>query len=75
MINIFIPTSPNPTTGWYALVAEKDVKTLDIPVDMAFRTIISAGILSPDQRISTPPEGKDSQGQPVVVSYSASGGA
>ena len=75
MINIFIPTSPNPTTGWYALVAEKDVKTLDIPVDMAFRTIISAGILSPDQKPSTPPEDKeDPQGQ-AVISYFPSGGA
>lgn len=74
MLNIFIPTSPNPTTGWYALVAEKDVKTLDIPVDMAFRTIISAGILSPDQKPSAPSEDPNPQGQPVI-SYSPSGGA
>ncbi|OOV31146.1 hypothetical protein BV61_05130 [Candidatus Synechococcus spongiarum LMB bulk15M] len=73
MINIFIPTSPNPTTGWYALVAEKDVKTLDIPVDMAFRTIISAGILSPDQKSSAPSEGLYPQGP--TISYSPSGGA
>lgn len=73
MLNIFIPTSPNPTTGWYALVAEKDVKTLDIPVDMAFRTIISAGILSPDQKPSPSSEGLYPQGQ--TISYSPSGGA
>jgi len=73
MLNILIPTSPNPTTGWYALVAEKDVKTLDIPVDMAFRTIISAGILSPDQKPSPPSEGLYPQGK--TISYSPSGGA
>lgn len=73
MINIFIPTSPNPTTGWYALVAEKDVKTLDIPVDMAFRTIISAGILNPDQKLSAPSEGPHPQRQ--AISYSPSAGA
>ncbi len=73
MINIFIPTSPNPTTGWYALVAEKDVKTLDIPVDMAFRTIISAGILNPEQKPSGPSESLYPQGQ--TMSYSSSGGA
>ncbi len=73
MINIFIPTSPNPTTGWYALVAEKDVKTLDIPVDMAFRTIISAGILNPEQKPSGPSESLYPQGQ--TMSYSPSGGA
>ncbi len=71
MINIFIPTSPNPTTGWYALVAEKDVKTLDIPVDMAFRTIISAGILNPEQKPSGPSESL----YPQAMSYSPSGGA
>ncbi len=73
MINIFIPTSPNPTTGWYALVAEKDVKTLDIPVDMAFRTIISAGILNPEQKLSGPSESLYPQGE--TMSYSPSGGA
>ncbi len=73
MINIFIPTSPNPTTGWYALVAEKDVKTLDIPVDMAFRTIISAGILNPEQKPSGPSESLYPQGE--TMSYSPSGGA
>ncbi len=73
MINIFIPTSPNPTTGWYALVAEKDVKNLDIPVDMAFRTIISAGILNPEQKPSGPSESLYPQGQ--TMSYSPSGGA
>lgn len=73
MINVFIPTSPNPTTGWYALVAKKDVKTLDISADMAFRTIISSGILSPDQKPSAPSKGLAPQGQ--TVSYSPSGGA
>jgi uncharacterized membrane protein len=48
MLSVFIPTAPNPTTGWYAVVPEASVKDLDLSVEEAFRTIISAGIVSPD---------------------------
>ena len=50
LLSVFIPTAPNPTTGWYTLVPETSVKELDISVEDAFRTIISAGIVNPDER-------------------------
>lgn len=50
MLSVFIPTAPNPTTGWYTVVPERSVKDLDLTVEDAFRTIISAGIVSPDER-------------------------
>ena len=50
MLSVFIPTAPNPTTGWYAVVPENSVRDLDLSVEDAFRTIISAGIVSPDER-------------------------
>ena len=50
MLSVFIPTAPNPTTGWYAVVPEHSVRDLEISVEDAFRTIISAGIVSPDDR-------------------------
>jgi uncharacterized membrane protein len=50
MLSVFIPTAPNPTTGWYTLVPERTVRDLDLSVEDAFRTIISAGIVSPDER-------------------------
>jgi uncharacterized membrane protein len=50
MLSVFIPTAPNPTTGWYTVVPEGAVKDLDLSVEDAFRTIISAGIVSPDER-------------------------
>ena len=49
MLSVFIPTAPNPTTGWYAVVPAAAVKDLDLSVEEAFRTIISAGIVTPDQ--------------------------
>ena len=51
---MFIPTAPNPTTGWYAVVPERLVKDIDLSVEDAFRTIISAGIVSPDEREPNP---------------------
>ena len=50
LLSVFIPTAPNPTTGWYTLVPETSVRELDISVEDAFRTIISAGIVNPDER-------------------------
>ena len=50
LLSVFIPTAPNPTTGWYTLVPEASVRELDISVEDAFRTIISAGIVNPDER-------------------------
>ena len=50
MLSVFIPTAPNPTTGWYTVVPEGAVKDLDLSEEEAFRTIISAGIVSPDER-------------------------
>lgn len=50
MLSVFIPTAPNPTTGWYAVVPEGSVRDIDLSVEDAFRTIISAGIVSPGER-------------------------
>ena len=43
MLKIFIPTTPNPTSGFFCVAAEKEVTYLDIGVDEAFKLIISAG--------------------------------
>ncbi len=43
MLNVFIPTTPNPTSGFFCVAAEEEVTYLDISVDEAFKLIISAG--------------------------------
>ncbi len=53
LLSVFIPTAPNPTTGWYTLVPESSVKDLNISVEDAFRTIISAGIVNPDEKVDS----------------------
>jgi len=59
MLSVFIPTAPNPTTGWYAVVPERSVRDINLSVEDAFRTIISAGIVSPDDRESTGSNGSN----------------
>ena len=47
-INLFIPTTPNPTSGFYIMIPENDVIPLDMSVEEAFSLIISGGIISPN---------------------------
>jgi uncharacterized membrane protein len=47
MLSVFIPTTPNPTTGWYAIVPEADVVNLSMSVEDAFKVVVSGGIVSP----------------------------
>lgn len=47
-LSIFIPTTPNPTTGWYAVVRESETVALSMPVEDAFKVLISGGIVQPD---------------------------
>lgn len=47
--NIFIPTTPNPTSGFLLQIAEKDIKTIDITRQEAMSLIISGGIIQPER--------------------------
>ena len=47
MLSIFIPTTPNPTSGFLVLIPEKDTVPLPIGIQKAFKLIISGGALAP----------------------------
>ncbi|MFK8185945.1 MAG: DUF502 domain-containing protein [Phormidesmis sp.] len=48
MISVFIPTTPNPTSGWYSIVSEDDVLNLSISIEEAFKVLLSGGIVGPN---------------------------
>lgn len=48
VINVFIPTTPNPTSGFFIMVPRADVVELDMSVDDGLKMIISAGVMVPD---------------------------
>ena len=43
MLAIFVPTTPNPTSGFLLFLQKSEVRLLDIPVDEALKTVISLG--------------------------------
>jgi uncharacterized membrane protein len=47
LVSIFLPTTPNPTSGFYLLVPQRDLRKVDITVEEAFKLIMSAGIVTP----------------------------
>lgn len=47
---VFVPTTPNPTSGFIILVPKDDVIELDMTVDQALRMIISLGVVVPEWR-------------------------
>lgn len=48
IMNLFVPTTPNPTSGFFVLIAKKDAFELDMSVEEAFKLVISAGVVTPN---------------------------
>ena len=46
----FVPTTPNPTSGFVIMVPRKDIKVLDMEIDEALKMIISLGVVVPTWR-------------------------
>ncbi|MEM7725909.1 MAG: DUF502 domain-containing protein [Cyanobacteria bacterium P01_A01_bin.45] len=55
MLSVFIPTTPNPTTGWYAVVPEDEVINLSVSIEDAFKIVVSGGIVSPSTNLQKLP--------------------
>jgi uncharacterized membrane protein len=49
VINVFVPTTPNPTTGYLLFLPEHEVYRLPISVEQGLRLVISGGIVAPDR--------------------------
>ncbi len=54
MLNCFVPTTPNPTSGFYLLIPERDVTPLELSVEDAFKLVMSAGLVAPGAKDATP---------------------
>jgi len=58
MVNVFLPTTPNPTSGFLLFVPREGLISLDMTVDDGIKYVISAGLVTPARRPSrtmTPP--------------------
>ncbi|MDI3547712.1 MAG: hypothetical protein PWR10_1364 [Halanaerobiales bacterium] len=48
LYNVFLPTTPNPTSGMFILIPKEEAIILDLSIEDALKLIISGGILSPE---------------------------
>ena len=49
MVNVFVPTTPNPTSGFLIFMPKSDLVYLDMSVEEALKFIISGGIVAPEE--------------------------
>ena len=64
MINIFLPTTPNPTSGFLLFVPKSDLIFLDMTIEEGIKHVISAGLV-------TPPDGNHEADSPESAENSA----
>jgi len=50
LINVFVPTTPNPTSGFYLLVPANEVSPVDMSMEEALKLITSGGLITPDDK-------------------------
>jgi uncharacterized membrane protein len=46
-VSVYVPTTPNPTGGYFVMLPRKDVIELDMSVDEALKYIVSMGVVAP----------------------------
>ncbi len=62
MINCFVPTTPNPTSGFYLLVPDDEVIDVALTVEDAFKLVMSAGLVSPEDTPTVEAPARSSRG-------------
>ncbi len=53
-VSVYVPTTPNPTSGFFLMLPRNEVIELDMDVDEALKYIISMGVVAPPARRSKP---------------------
>jgi uncharacterized membrane protein len=53
LVHVFVPTSPNPTSGYFLLVPESEIIPVDMGVEEAMKLIVSGGFYSPPDKSSS----------------------
>lgn len=54
LIHVYVPTSPNPTSGYFLLVPEREVVAVDLSVEEAMKLIVSGGLYSSNRTVKAP---------------------
>ena len=73
MISVFLPTTPNPTSGFLLFVPRRDVVLLDMTVEDAAKLVISAGLVTPPTKEELEAEAKRAQTRKAALARAAAG--
>ncbi len=52
-VSVYVPTTPNPTSGFFLMMPRADIIELDMDVDAALKYIISMGVVPPESRLAS----------------------
>lgn len=55
VISVYIPTTPNPTGGYFVLVPREDVREIDLSVDEGLKLLLSMGAVNPTEKAHAEP--------------------
>ncbi len=55
-VSVYVPTTPNPTSGFFLMMPRADVVELDMSVDAALKYIVSMGVVAPEEVQAEPAE-------------------
>ena len=66
MVSVYVPTTPNPTSGFFLMIPRREVVELRMSVDEALKYVVSMGVVSPAIRPVPPtrPAAPDLPGRP-----------
>jgi uncharacterized membrane protein len=48
MVSVYVPTTPNPTSGFFLMMKASEVRELNMSVDEALKYVVSMGVVAPD---------------------------
>lgn len=75
LVNVFLPTTPNPTSGFLLFVPRKDVIHLDMTIEEGIKMVISGGIVAPPKNGDAEIEEAPSSGRALEPPRRAEAGA
>jgi uncharacterized membrane protein len=53
LVHVYVPTSPNPTSGYFLLVPEHEITSVEISVEEAMKLLVSGGLYSPSTSLAS----------------------
>lgn len=62
LVNVFVPTTPNPTSGFLLFLPRSEIRRLDMTIEEGIKMVVSGGIITPEWRPKQP-----AQSEPAVA--------